>query len=459
MAAWRIRLTATERTRVQHWIERARLGMLLAAAVIGAAPEPAVGQPCGPTVRGFVIDEPVNVVKADRGRVLLGGAFKGVGPHIAAFDGTTFSPVGTGLGAPAIGVEVLGIARHDDGTGSTIYVTGSLNVVGAGPREYNFARLENGVFRAFGPTDAPFEWMGDVASYDFGTGPRLITTGGGLFPCDYSVEWDGTRWRCTGDGLATVFTDHVEYDDGGGRALFCAGPLAILGVPGQAGFGIARWDGAAWTAVGGGLNGWGEACTVFDDGSGPALYVGGMFNAAGNVMNPGHIARWDGTRWSAVGGGVNGLVTAMEVFDDGSGPKLYVAGSFTSAGGVAVAGVARWDGRRWSPGPARTNGTIRDLEILDMGGGRRSRLCVAGEFTSFGGVPAQNFAVIDPGPRSADVTGDDAVSIDDLLLYLSWFDAGAGVADFDDGRGGGDTDGGVGIEDLLYFLGQYGFGC
>src|SRR5262245_22406667 len=68
-----------------------------------------------------------------------------------------------------------------------------------------------------------------------------------------------------------------------------------------------------------------NACLVHDDGTGPALYVAGMFTAAGLAAAPG-VARWNGTAWSAVGSGLNGTARALAVYDDGSGPALYVAG-------------------------------------------------------------------------------------------------------------------------------------
>jgi hypothetical protein len=42
-------------------------------------------------------------------------------------------------------------------------------------------------------------------------------------------------------------------------------------------------------------------------------------------------------------------VTSLAVFDDGSGPALYVAGAFPTAGGVEASNIAKWDGSRWSP--------------------------------------------------------------------------------------------------------------
>jgi hypothetical protein len=56
-------------------------------------------------------------------------------------------------------------------------------------------------------------------------------------------------------------------------------------------------------------------------------------------------------------------------------------------------------------------------------------------------------------------TPDCGVGIEDLLYYLGQYDAGTTRADVDDGSGTGTPDGGVGIEDLLYYLSRYDAGC
>ena len=72
------------------------------------------------------------------------------------------------------------------------------------------------------------------------------------------------------------------------------------------------------------------ALTIFDDGSGPALYAGGRF-----ITPSFRIARWDGTTWSPLGTGTNAIVVALSLFDDGSGPALFAGGSSRDI-------VARW---------------------------------------------------------------------------------------------------------------------
>jgi hypothetical protein len=54
---------------------------------------------------------------------------------------------------------------------------------------------------------------------------------------------------------------------------------------------------------------------------------------------------------------------------------------------------------------------------------------------------------------------DGGVGIEDLLFYLGVYDAGTSRADVDDGTGTGHPDGGVGIEDLLYYLQRFDAGC
>jgi hypothetical protein len=46
-----------------------------------------------------------------------------------------------------------------------------------------------------------------------------------------------------------------------------------------------------------------------------------------------HIARWNGTSWSALGSGMNGAVYALTTLPNGD---LVAGGRFTTAGGVSA---------------------------------------------------------------------------------------------------------------------------
>lgn len=278
--------------------------------------------------------------------------------------------------------------------------------------------------------------VGAMATFDDGTGPALyvggfFTMAGGV-PANGIAKWDGTSWTPLGAGVAGLSINTVAalavWDDGTGPALYVGGSFSMAG--GTPANNIAKWDGSSWSSLGTGVVGVGSANDVaameaFDDGTGPALYVGGTFGAAGGVAAV-HIAKWDGTSWSPLSSGMSGLfasVRDLAVFDDGGGPALYAGGAFSTAGGVSTQSIARWDGSSWSSVGGGLAGGLPDsvlaLTVWDAGGG--PDLYAGGLFPTVGGVSANNIASWDGA---------------------SWSQLGSGVggpvqdmAVFDDGTG------------------------
>ena len=68
------------------------------------------------------------------------------------------------------------------------------------------------------------------------------------------------------------------------------------------------------------------------------VYAGGGFSADGGPMTANIIARWDGAQWTALGGGLQGVPTydafVNAIATDSRG-NLYVGGRFSMAGGTA----------------------------------------------------------------------------------------------------------------------------
>ena len=156
-----------------------------------------------------------------------------------------------------------------------------------------------------------------------------------------------------------------------------------------------------------------RALAVFDDGSAPALYAGGFFTTAGGVPAS-HIAKWDGSTWSPVGLGIGGVVNAMTVFDDGTGPALYVAGAFVTAGGAFADHIAKWDGSSWSQLGLGLNGIVNTLTTYDDGSG--PSLIAGGSFKTAGGVAAPFIAKWNGsswGPLSLGISGN----VNTLAVY------------------------------------------
>ena len=67
--------------------------------------------------------------------------------------------------------------------------------------------------------------------------------------------------------------------------------------------------------------------------------MAGSFRSASGV-NATNIARWDGSSWSAMGGGPFGTNSCLAFVGD----TLYTAGNFTNIGGAKALNVARWNG-------------------------------------------------------------------------------------------------------------------
>lgn len=385
---------------------------------------------------------------------------------IGRWDGTSWSTLGPGLNGAVRALDVF-----DDGSGPALYAGGEFYA--SGSTSLNRVARWNGV-----------EWSslgGGLSGYSGGFQPvvrglRTWTTGpapglyavgsfatAGAIAASNVARWTGSTWTALGAGVSWAAFDALPYDDGSGPALFVSGQFPMAGgVPAS---GIARWNGAAWSALGSGLGGWlggswsavggpmagaSHGLQVFDDGTGPALYVGGQSTAGSGVL------RWNGTSWSSLpswgadwqvhafasgnfgaptifagggfrriggivapsvagyaggqwfslGSGVSlyGVVRALCTFDHGTGPELYAGGTFTSLGGVAAASIARWNGSTWSDVLGGVSGgfpsagglllgSVRAMTVFDEGSG--SRLIVCGNFSTAGGVVAHHIAAWD----------------------------------------------------------------
>ncbi len=107
-----------------------------------------------------------------------------------------------------------------------------------------------------------------------------------------------------------------------------------------------------WSSVGGGADHLVKVITI----NGNDIYIGGRFKSVKNsngtvVANTKHIAKWNGSSWSALGRGTNNVVNAITI----SGNNVYVGGAFT---GIQISDdsvdtncrfIARWDGANWHP--------------------------------------------------------------------------------------------------------------
>lgn len=341
-------------------------------------------------------------------RLLVGGDFRVVGgraPSALAVSNVAvwedrWSALSTD-DAHGLDDEVADLVVFDDGSGPALYAGGAF--IGAGATiAHGVARWNGDGWSALdGPTRSGVRGeVNALAVFDDGRGPALYAGGdfvaaGGIGGANLA-RWDGTAWTTVGGGTNGPIYDLFVHDDGSGPALFVAGDFSRVGS--TLAYGLARWDGAGWDRVRGGVSSFGFASALgaFDAGDGAELHVGGSFTSAGGVSTD-SIARWNGSIWQTLppGRGVSGLVDALAVFDDGNGARLYVGGQFTSAGGAPAASIAAWDGAAWEtvgPGLAGASGRalVRDMAV--SGVAEANSLFMTGSFRGAGNVEA--FSII-----------------------------------------------------------------
>jgi hypothetical protein len=345
---------------------------------------------------------------APDGSLYAGGQFSdaGAGParNVARWDGERWAPLGAGVRGGDIfdGNQVTALALD----GPRLYAGGSFTQAGD-TEAANIAMWDGSDWTALGAgvsseigSTAPVLTLlvKDGALY---AGGALDSAGGRAI--SGLARWDGAQWSAVGPPLeATGFNISV-------RALATAGAGGIFvgggfeRADGRAVNGIARWDGAAWENLGQGVALFGDISAIVKavayDGAG-RVYVGGMIDQAGGLP-VGNIAMWDGERWHAMGGGVtpgpNGTVSALLVVGD----NLYVGGQFSQAGGKGASRIARWNisTQTWSAVGAGFDGEVKALAFGD------GVLYAGGLFNQAGGVTARDVAAWD-GTRWSALGGD-----------------------------------------------------
>jgi hypothetical protein len=243
---------------------------------------------------GNGVDDHVRTAIEWNGDLYAGGAFSAAGGiaanHVARWNGSQWSPVGAGFDG-----EVWSLCVHQ----GQLYAGGQFDTSGSQPTR--------GIAR----------WNGS----------QWVAVGGG-------VQWQLGMYQC----VRTMLSD--------GADLFVAGDFDRAGtVPASY---VARWDGAQWHALGGGINNFGWAMLWSLAKYQNRIYVGGAFGQAGSVLSE-NIAAWDGTQWHAVGAGLQGTSYGSVVNDlCVHGGDLFVGGHFTHSGSVTdLYSIARWDGAQF----------------------------------------------------------------------------------------------------------------
>ena len=354
--------------------------------------------PLGPGV-----NNQVQAIAFNGTNLCIGGAFNLSGANnlygIGQWDGAEWLNFAGGVSGGSV------FALASDGT--NLYAGGSFTRAGG--------VLVSGITRWNGTnwTGLSTGMNGTVNALVWNQG-SLYASGGftsaGAISASHVAMWDGQQWSALSFALDGGNPTRIFAVANQGTNVYVAGSFSSAGgVPAN---NIAWWNGRRWSAMGkGSTNGIiGNVGTVYSivvSASGQ-VYAGGIFTNVGGISIS-DIARWDGTNWFPLGSGVNtpyfqyGSVKSLAVAPNGD---LYAAGEFSSIGGVNVNSLARWDGTNWYDvgGGVSTSsaaGIINsllcrgtnlygvDIMALATDG---TNLYAAGQFPQIGGVNATNLA-------------------------------------------------------------------
>ncbi len=439
---------------------RSTLCLWLVAAIASAQPceqhwDVTIGNPgMASSVLDFLRGEPNG-----GGELLVSGAFWEPYSMLALWDGTNWSPVEPQL-IPTSGIT--DVEFFDDGDGEKLYILGNIWI--GGQDLWHLGRLDGDTWTFLDNGD-PANAVSSMIVWDDGNGPALFVTGDfdtldGVTEHNSIAKWDGTQWHPLNQGINfgsfRIGLALEVFDDGSGEKLYLGGTLTWMdSEPIQY---LACWDGQEWTDPGGGPNNSVDDLCVHDDGTGAALYAVGNFESAGG-SGVNHVAKWDGIEWSDLDGGTqrpSAGVKSCGVFDDGTGPALYISGDIQTASGKPMCNIAKWDGTEWhDPGGGLECGTTQGTFALlglppDSPFG--PSLFAGGSFRQAGGQPTNYIAEYRGCFCLPDWNGDSAVNTQDFLAFLNDWAAQDPRADLN-------NDGQVNTLDFIIFLNAWAAGC
>lgn len=291
----------------------------------------------------------VHALTSYEGSLIAGGSFSKAGgvsaTNVARWDGKAWHPMGEGLSpGPNVDVAVRALHVHLDTllAGGQFYASGeeSVSTIAAWIGD-EWVEYAPGI-----SASAPGVYYGGVTAMttvdsDLIVGGGFVEAGGA--PAFFVARWDGMQWHAMDVGVGGVPYIGGVYDfqvfDG---QLVAAGAFEGAGSDADA-VGIARWDGAAWHAMGSAVRSGGypgphvSALAIFNG----TLFAAGQFDLKDGQFG-GNIAHWDGVDWRGLPGETGEMVDALQVYDG----KLFSGGSFTIAGGAVSAYLARWESER-----------------------------------------------------------------------------------------------------------------
>ena len=341
--------------------------------------------------------------------VYIGGSFTSAGgigstQRIAKWNSLTqsWSPLGSGLNATVYAIAV---------SGNDVYVGGAFTDAGGNTSADRVARWNttSGTWNALG-SGISNNTVNAIATNgsDVYIGGNFLNAGGNA-NADRIGRWNATS--STWNALLTGLNSTVNAIAISGSNVYIGG--AFFSPIGNSSHRIAVWNSgtSTWSTLGSGVSGIVRAIKT----NGADIYVGGDFTNAGGVAGTNHIARWNGTTWSALGTGIAATFNTVYTIDV-FGTDVYIGGNFNDAGGnVNADRIAQWDGTSWNEFVTLMNtGSVYAIKITS------NDMFIAGNFTSASGnFNANRVARLGAAPLPIELSAFDG-RLEDGKVFLEW---------------------------------------
>ncbi|MBX7053983.1 MAG: hypothetical protein K1X36_03430 [Pyrinomonadaceae bacterium] len=367
---------------------------------------------------GTSVSETVMSLASINGTLYVGGNFtsaNGMGARNMAkyASGTWSSFAGTGLDSSANAIAV---------SGTDIYVGGTFTSAGSvtANKIAKWNSLTNG-WTALGTGVATANTSINaiaVAGDKVFAGGNFTTIGG--VGANNIAVWNGTAWSALGAGLNAPVTAIIVR----GEDVYVGGSFTTAG--GVAANRVAKWNGNSWSGLDSAVL---PNTVVSMSFMGNDLYVG---IPTTTVANPAYFSKYDGTTWTQLGADLGDRgVSSVAVL----GSDVYVAGGFASINGTTVNRVAKWNGSTWSAlggGLPSPTGQLSGVKLATAG----NELIAIGDFTVAGGGPADRIARWNGtawSPLGTGLNGDGSAVVSaggDILVGGGFMTAGCNASPY-----------------------------
>jgi hypothetical protein len=286
----------------------------------------------------------VHAIAVAAGKVFAGGTFTDAGgdpnaDYLAVWNGSSWGSFCNAVG-PAFGGSVNALQV----IGNTLYVGGNFqNGAGIAAADYLLAcNLTSGASSATVPHDGDIS--GSVFALTADNSGTLYAGGqffnlGGNGAIDHIGAYNGS-WHAMGTGPSPgggSIDSLVRALASDGTNVYVGTDSSLIGNVVGANH-VAKWNGSSWSAMG--SNYFSTLTTIYSLAvHGPLVFAGGNFqNASANPLSD-FIAYWNGSAWHPLGsngagdGPYLGETRALATL----GPRVFAGGNFTSAGGDTLA--------------------------------------------------------------------------------------------------------------------------